>query len=159
MKNILNTFNRKNISDFLKLRLFRSLYLIYKDISNYLFFRKKVKTLEKTEWFSKNKMRTNWFKSIYYVLNLQPENLMPGQDSLELEKIMVYESVGQLQNTLVSNNIFEIIQIDTERIKTSEYYAYLIVLKYRRLSNWRNFTKVIVVISSILYLLYYKHMH
>jgi hypothetical protein len=128
--------------------------LLWKDLTNQIFFRKQVDKIKAQGFLEQNKMRTDWLKRMYYVLNLEPETLMVGQDSAELERSRVYESVGKFQGVLADHNLYEITQVSTTRIKTSDYYAYLVVLKCRHLSTWRNFFHVISWSAIALYLVH-----
>jgi len=123
---------------------------IVKDIGNYAFYRKQISVIDKSGILSRNKMRTDWLKRVYYVVNLEPETLM-ASDSAELEKSRVFESVSKIQTTLMDHNLFEIVEVSTKRIKTQDYYAYLVWVKYRKTTNWKSWINL-VAYAGIIYL-------
>ena len=67
----------------------------------------------------------------FYVLNLEPETLMMGEQLAELERSRVYESLSMKKPMFEKADLGEIIEAKTERIKNEEYYAYIIQIKYR----------------------------
>lgn len=108
---------------------------VIKDIRNYIFYREQIKKIEASGILAMNRMRVDWLKRVYYVVNLEPETLMAA-DAVELEKSRVFESVSKIQTTLMDHNLFEIIEVSTKRIKTQDYYAYLIWVKYKSSTTW-----------------------
>jgi len=85
-----------------------------------------------------NGMRLDKRNRAYYVLNLEPETLMMGEEVLELEKSRVYESLLKKKPLFEKAGIGELIEAETERIKNEDYYAYLIQIKYRPIATLWN---------------------
>lgn len=80
----------------------------------------------------------------YYALNLEPEILMMGSEAIDLEKSRVYESLLIKKAMYEEAGLGELIEAKTERIKTEDYYAYLIQIQYRPISTKADITYVIV---------------
>lgn len=110
---------------------YENLVSVIKDISNYSFYRKQVETVEKRGFFKTMKMRVDWLKRIYYIVNLEPETLLAGPEVTELEKSRVFDSLALVKGVVSEYNLSEIINISTKRIKTDEVYAYLVWIKYK----------------------------
>jgi hypothetical protein len=124
--------------------VFNSARSIIKDLSNYLFYRKQIKKMVSQNLFSDLKARTDLLKRVYYVLNLEPETLLATGDLADLEKSRVFESVSKIQGRLADYNLVEIINVSSTRIKTTEYYAFLILIKYDSQFKFSNLLKVLV---------------
>ena len=122
---------------------------IVKNISNRNFYRKTMKTLEKNGSLKQLGMRLD------YVLNLEPETLMMGLETLELEKSRVLESISLKKSTFETAGLAELIEAQTDRIKTEEYYAYLIQIKYRKIANWLDSVYVITWAAIASFLIYW----
>lgn len=143
---ILNLLNPKTF--------YETLVQIIKNISNRAFYRKTMKTLQKDGSLKQLGMRLDMRSRAYYILNLEPETLMMGAEALDLEKSRVYESLTARTGVFDKAGLTELIEASTERIKTDEYYAYLIQIKYRKLTNWLDTVYVITwaaVASFIIY--------
>ena len=128
---------------------------IVKNISNRNFYRKTMKTLEKNGSLKQLGMRLDMRGRAYYVLNLEPETLMMGVETLELEKSRVLESISLKKSTFETAGLAELIEAQTDRIKTEEYYAYLIQIKYRKIANWLDSVYVITWASIASFLIYW----
>ena len=128
---------------------------IVKNISNRNFYRKTMKTLEKNGSLKQLGMRLDMRGRAYYVLNLEPETLMMGVETLELEKSRVLESISLKKSTFETAGLAELIEAQTDRIKTEEYYAYLIQIKYRKIANWLDSVYVITWAAIASFLIYW----
>jgi hypothetical protein len=128
---------------------------IVKNISNRNFYRKTMKTLEKNGSLKQLGMRLDMRGRAYYVLNLEPETLMMGMETLELEKSRVLESISLKKSTFETAGLAELIEAQTDRIKTEEYYAYLIQIKYRKIANWLDLVYVITWAAIASFLIYW----
>ena len=128
---------------------------IVKNISNRNFYRKTMKTLEKNGSLKQLGMRLDMRGRAYYVLNLEPETLMMGMETLELEKSRVLESISLKKSTFEKAGLAELIEAQTDRIKTEEYYAYLIQIKYRKIANWLDLVYVITWAAIASFLIYW----
>lgn len=109
--------------------------LVIRNYRNLIFYKKTMRELAENGSLKQYGMRLDKRCRAYYVLNLEPETLMLGQEVLELERSRVFESLGQKKVVLESAGLAEIIEAKTERIKTEDYYAYLIQIKYRPLTK------------------------
>jgi len=87
-------------------------------------------------YLKQNGMRIDKRYRAYYVLNLEPETLMMGDEVLELERSRVYESLGAKKPIFVKADLGELIEAKTNRIKNQDHYAYLIQIKYRPIANF-----------------------
>ena len=94
----------------------------------------------------------------YYVLNIEPELLMMGQDTLELEKSRVFESLAKKKELFETHNLTELIEAKTDRIKTSEYYAYLIQIKYRPMATVSNHVYVLSWLTCLTFIAYWIYL-
>ena len=101
-----------------------------KDISNYVFYRRQVKKMNDQGLFKNVNGRVDALRRVYYVLNLEPETLLATGDLIDLEKSRVFESISKVQGRFADYNLVEIVEVSSERIKSDEYYAYLILIKY-----------------------------
>ena len=80
---------------------------------------------------------------------------MMGIETLELEKSRVLESISLKKSTFETAGLAELIEAQTDRIKTEEYYAYLIQIKYRKIANWLDSVYVITWASIASFLIYW----
>jgi len=76
-------------------------------------------------------MRADTLKRVYFVINLLPETLLAGSDVELLERSRVTEAIAERNQVFMKDGLLEIIEADYRRIKTAEYYAYLVWIKYR----------------------------
>jgi hypothetical protein len=86
--------------------------------------------METQNFFKDLNARTDLLRRVYYVLNLEPETLLATGDLADLEKSRVFESVSKIQGRFADHNLVEIITVSSTRIKTEDYYAFLILIKY-----------------------------
>jgi hypothetical protein len=98
---------------------------------------------------SKFNLRVDILRRVYYVINLEPETLF-ANDSIDLEKSRVFESVNKIEGIFADNNLVEIIEVLSKRIKTDEYYAYLVWIKFRGLVKKSNMIQLITCIICYL---------
>ncbi len=114
-------------------------------------FTNRVKKPAKTSrgMFSRPKYRA------YYVLNLEPETLMMGSEVLELEKSRIYESLLKKKVMFEDAGLGELIEAKTDRIKTDDFYAYLIQIKYRSTSTFSDVVYVLLWAASVITLTYF----
>lgn len=141
----------KLLNFFRPTEIFETFSDLVKDVSNYVYYRKQISNMAKKGIFARNKMRTDVLKRVYYVVNLEPETLM-SIDYADLERSRIFESVYTLQNDLMNYNLTEIIEIKSERIKDSEYYAYLVWIKYKRTTTYKEILSVIAYGAVAFYL-------
>lgn len=130
----------------------KSLLSVFKDISNYLFYRKRIKKIDEEGYFKDRKARVDWLNRVYYVLNLEPELQLATGDIVDLEKSRVYESVYKFQGVFATNNLVEIVDISSKRIKSEDFYAYLVTISYKITSTWKDLFRIILL-GVLIYLL------
>lgn len=121
----------------------RSLTLIVKNIRNRNFYINQMLMLNRNGSLSQVGMRLDMRRRAYYVLNLEPESLMMGTEVMELERSRVLESINSKKLIFETAELTELIEAKTERIKTKDYYAYLIQIKYRPLAGFGNWAHVL----------------
>ena len=122
----------------------------YRDVVNYSFYRGIVKKLDQEGLLKEKGMRTDWLKRVYFVINLQPETLLAGQDIDLLERSRVTEAIAERNQVFMKDGLLEIIQADYQRIKTTDYYAYLIWVKYRWTSSIATWLKSLIWLTGVI---------
>lgn len=143
---------------------------IIRNQRNLIFYRKTMKELAKSgivqqyglrldlSEFQINKRLFNFLKKpkylAYYILNLEPEILLMGDESIELEKSRVFESLMVKKAMFENAGLGELIEAKTERIKTDDYYAYLIQIMYKPLTSKKDLLYCISWFASVLLLIY-----
>jgi hypothetical protein len=125
------------------------------NLKNRSYYVKQMKTLDENGTLKQLGMRLDMRSRAYYILNLEPETLMMGQEVLDLEKSRVMESINVRKPAFMKANLFEMIEIETSRIKNEDYYAYLIQIKYRPSATIWNWVHIISWTASITILAYY----
>ena len=129
--------------------------IIIKNLKNFIFYRTKMSDINKSGILKQTGLRLDRRARAYYVLNIEPELLMMGQDTLELEKSRVFESLSKKKELFETHNLTELIEAKTDRIKTSEYYAYLIQIKYRPMATFSNHIYVLSWLSCLGFIAYW----
>jgi hypothetical protein len=128
MKNLINP-----------LSLIQAIKTISLDVSNYLFYRSKILKISNEGFFKDLNMRIDWINRVYYVVNLEPETMLATGELIDLEKSRVFESVLKYEKIFAENLLTELVDINSTRIKTQDYYGYLITINYRFLSKKSDF--------------------
>jgi hypothetical protein len=121
---------------------------IVRNYLNWRFYKKTMKRLQANGSLKQNGMRLDMRNRAYYVLNLEPETLMLGQEVLELEKSRVFESLAKKKVLFEDANLSEIIEARTERIKTDDYYAYLLQIKYMAMSSFGDIVYALIWLAA-----------
>ena len=132
--------------------------IIIKNLKNFIFYRTKMSAINKTGVLKQTGLRLDRRARAYYVLNIEPELLMMGQDTLELEKSRVFESLSKKKELFETHNLTELIEAKTDRIKTSEYYAYLIQIKYRPMATVSNHVYVLSWLTCLTFIAYWIYL-
>lgn len=139
------------ILDFLNPFIFwQNLKKVFISVKNWNFYAKQMRLLSENGTLKQLGMRLDLRNRAYYILNLEPETLMMGAEVLELERSRVMESINIRKGAFEKAELIELIEIKTTRIKTTDYYAYLIQVKYRpsaSLTDWAYSTTWLSVIS------------
>ena len=132
--------------------------IIIKNLKNFIFYRTKMSDINKSGVLKQTGLRLDRRARAYYVLNIEPELLMMGQDTLELEKSRVFESLSKKKELFETHNLTELIEAKTDRIKTSEYYAYLIQIKYRPMATVSNHVYVLSWLTCLTFIAYWIYL-
>lgn len=131
-------------------KMFRdTLIMVSRNIINWRFYKEQMKRLNEDGSLKQNGMRLDKRSRAYYVLNLEPEILMMGEETIDLEKSRVYESLSKKKLLFEKAGLGEIIEGKTERIKDDNYYAYLIQVKYRSIATVWNVIYVILWLVAL----------
>ena len=137
---------------------YETVVVIIKNLKNFIFYRTKMSAINKTGVLKQTGLRLDRRARAYYVLNIEPELLMMGQDTLELEKSRVFESLAKKKELFETHNLTELIEAKTDRIKTSEYYAYLIQIKYRPMATVSNHVYVLSWLTCLTFIAYWIYL-
>lgn len=132
------------------LYFYRFMVSFFKEIINYRFYRKTIDSLHKTGELDQRGLRLDSLKRVYYVKNLQPEALLYGtteNGGVEtFEKQFIAESLRDHNEFFIKHQIIELVKSHSKRIKTPDYYAYLV---------WIGFKFKKIKIFNILYIVLY----
>ena len=137
---------------------YETVVIIIKNLKNFIFYRTKMSDINKSGVLKQTGLRLDRRARAYYVLNIEPELLMMGQDTLELEKSRVFESLAKKKELFETHNLTELIEAKTDRIKTSEYYAYLIQIKYRPRATVSNHVYVLSWLTCLTFIAYWIYL-
>ena len=137
---------------------YETVVIIIKNLKNFIFYRTKMSDINKSGVLKQTGLRLDRRARAYYVLNIEPELLMMGQDTLELEKSRVFESLAKKKELFETHNLTELIEAKTDRIKTSEYYAYLIQIKYRPMATVSNHVYVLSWLTCLTFIVYWIYL-
>jgi hypothetical protein len=81
---------------------------------------------------------------------------MIKSDGLKLE--LEFESLAKKKELFETHNLTELIEAKTDRIKTSEYYAYLIQIKYRPMATVSNHVYVLSWLTCLTFIAYWIYL-
>jgi len=127
----------KNLSP---ISFFKFLFSYIKEIRLFLFYRKTVKALVASGELEKNGLRVDSLNRIFFVKNLEAEVLLYGnqeEGGLErFEKSFIAEQLRKYNDIFIKNQLIEIVKTSLKRIKTQDYYAYLVTIFF----NFKKFT-------------------
>jgi len=137
---------------------YETMVIIVKNLKNFIFYRTKMSDINKSGILKQTGLRLDRRARAYYVLNIEPELLMMGQDTLDLEKSKVFESLAKKKELFETHNLTELIEAKTDRIKTSEYYAYLIQIKYRPMATVSNHVYVLSWLTCLTFIAYWIYL-
>jgi len=137
---------------------YETMVIIVKNLKNFIFYRTKMSDINKSGILKQTGLRLDRRARAYYVLNIEPELLMMGQDTLDLEKSRVFESLAKKKELFETHNLTELIEAKTDRIKTSEYYAYLIQIKYRPMATVSNHVYVLSWLTCLTFIAYWIYL-
>lgn len=130
--------------DFLNPLLFwKVLKKVLINIKNRRYYVQQMQKLAEDGTLKQMGMRLDLRSRAYYILNLEPETLMMGSEVLDLERSRVLESINLRKAVFEKADLVELIEVETQRIKNEDYYAYLIQVKYRPSSTYWNLAHAI----------------
>lgn len=134
---------------------YETLVRCVRNIVNHRFYKSQVKKLKNDGSLKQLSMRLDMRSRAYYILNLEPETLMAGAEALELERSRVFESLSLRKPIFEKAELGELIEAKTERIKTEDYYAYLIQIKYRPSAKFRDYFYALTWLTAAAFLIYW----
>jgi len=109
-----------------------------------------------TELFEKGKiseigLRMDESMNLYVGINLNPEMLIytdTSQESAELKYIS--EKLGKYTDFLTKEGIIDYIKVDYDRVKTLDYYGYILKISYDfKVYSRKKFTRAILYFASL----------
>lgn len=117
------------------IRFFTLLVEYIKELSVYNFYRKTVQNLETTRELEQRGLRLDRLNRIYFVKNLPPEALLYGVSepggTEQFEKTFIAEALRVHNEMFIKNQLIDVVKTSLERIKTKDYYAYLVKIGFR----------------------------
>jgi hypothetical protein len=94
-------------------------------------------------------MRYDWLRRVYFVINLLPETLLAGTDTDLLERSRVTEAIAERNQVFMKDGLLELAVADYRRIKDTDYYGYVIWIKYRSVSSFSDWAHVALWLSAL----------
>jgi hypothetical protein len=134
---------------------YQALVKCWRNLANRRFYKSQMQSLKKDGSLKQLNMRLDMRSRAYYVLNLEAETLMAGADAFELERSRVFESISLRKPIFEKAELGELIEAKTERIKSSDYYAYLIQIKYRPTAKLNDYFYVLSWLACAAFLTYW----
>lgn len=141
------------------INFFRLLWAMVQEIRHLIFYWRKMEKLEASGELKKRGLRLDWIRRLYFVKNMEPEALLYGEvenGGVEtFEKQFLIEALRQHNDLFYKDGSIEIVKSDYRRIKTEDYYAYIIWIWFRfdKLKFW-NFIYLIVYAVSVNWLVH-----
>lgn len=118
---------------------------LFKDISNYVFIRRKLRKARKTETWEKLGLDYDWVGRVWTVINLRQEDV--GEETL-VKKARVIEKIKPINTFLYEQEIGEII-IPAVEPKTERSYLIVYYPKFEYLTTWRAIKILVITAGSI----------
>jgi hypothetical protein len=126
------------------IHFFKVIISIIMEIRNWRFYWKKMKDLESSGELKQRGLRLDWIKRLYFVKNLEPEALLFGETENggveQFEKRFIGDTLKLHNDIFTRDNSVELVRVKYRRIKTKDYYAYLVWIGFRfdklRFRNW-----------------------
>jgi hypothetical protein len=110
------------------------IFTVIRDINNYLFLRKTIKTESKTLVWQKFNLRYDWLGRIYTVVNLPPEVTLSPDAPEEIRPAYVLEETRQINEYLTGLNLHEIIMPEFKPLEGGESYLVIYYPVFQKLS-------------------------
>lgn len=137
------------------INFFKALYEMFLEIKNFIFYLKKVKKLDESGELKQRGLRLDYIKRLYFVKNIQPEALLYGESESggteQFEKQFIADALRQHNDIFTRDGSIELVKVSYKRIKTSDYYAYLIWIwfRFQKFTFWNILGQVIYVLFAI----------
>jgi hypothetical protein len=90
--------------------------------------------------------------NLYVGINLNPEMLIYGDTSQESAELkFVSEKIGKYTDFLTKEGILDYVKVDYDRVKTDDYYGYILKISYdfKKYSR-KKLTRAIIYFASLL---------
>jgi hypothetical protein len=90
--------------------------------------------------------------NLYVGINLNPEMLIYGDTSQESAELkFVSEKIGKYTDFLTKEGILDYVKVDHDRVKTDDYYGYILKISYdfKKYSR-KKLTRAIIYFASLL---------
>ena len=90
--------------------------------------------------------------NLYVGVNLNPEMLIYGDTSQESAELkFVSEKIGKYTDFLTKEGILDYVKVDYDRVKTDDYYGYILKISYdfKKYSR-KKLTRAIIYFASLL---------
>jgi hypothetical protein len=113
----------------------------YHEMDNYLYFKRKIKDADDEGLVSRNNMKVSKsHNEMYFVVNLQPENLLLDKnDMMKIEQLVVGNEIVKIETSFEKYSLFDMFKFTYERILNESYYAYGVTCKFNfRYINKKN---------------------
>jgi len=126
------------------IHFFKIIFAMISEFRNWRFYWKKMNLLESSGELKTRGLRLDWIKRLYFVKNLEPEALFYGETENggveQFEKKFIADSLKLHNDIFTRDNSVELVKVKYERIKTADYYAYLVWIGFRfdklKFRNW-----------------------
>lgn len=131
----------KKIKKFLKyfspVHAFKTTRDLYKEYKDWVFYKNTVEQMDLDGFFEKHNMNTGKQMQIYLGVDLPPETLMQPEEEIDkFERQLVAKEVSKFNEPFFNYGIFEYLETATERVKTNDYYGYIVMFSF----NFKKFT-------------------
>lgn len=118
---------------------FKFLISYIKEFRVFFFYRATINSLIISREFEKVGLRVDKLKRIFFVKNLDADVLLfngnQGSKNVEelekFEKNLVVQELVQYNDFFIRNQLIELVKTSLKRIKTKDFYAYLVIIHFR----------------------------
>ena len=112
-------------------KIYKSLIAAINELGNYSKYKKIIFELQKEGKLNTIGLSLDSNANLYIGIDLNPELLMyseTSQESVELK--LISEKMKKYTDFLTKEGILDVIRMDYDRIKTEEYYGYVLQIKF-----------------------------
>jgi len=121
-------------------------FTVIRDINNYLFLRKTIKSESKTLTWQKFNLRFDWLGRIYTVVNLPPEVTLSPDAPDEIRPAYVLEETRPINEYLTGLNLHEIIMPEFKPLEGGESYLVIYYPVFQKLSLTWFFSRIAFIV-------------